>query len=63
MNVVDMSALPHEIATNLDQLPSDLRRMLKVQWKEFIHFVEDYEMDQNVRQLWGDTAFPRSNAA
>ncbi len=30
---------------SLDSLPGDLRRMLKVQFKEFIHFVDDHSIE------------------
>lgn len=34
------------VALDLVELPRDLRRMLRVQWKEFIHYLEDYEIER-----------------
>jgi hypothetical protein len=30
-----------EVAVELQQLKRDMKRLLRMQWKEFIHFVDD----------------------
>lgn len=34
-----------EMAVSLDKLALDLRRMLSVQWREFVHHIEDHESE------------------
>jgi hypothetical protein len=43
MNTSEMLETSCEVPADLRQIPQDLKRMLKVQWKELIHSIEDYE--------------------
>ena len=52
-----------EVAVSLDQLPHDLRRMLRVQWKELIHSFEDYEIMVRSDRFQTVDLLSRRNAA
>ena len=52
MNTVDLTASSRDVSAVVVQvLPRDMRRMLRVQWKEFIHYLEDYQVEAKVRAL------------
>lgn len=34
-----------EMVVSIDKLALDLRRMLSVQWREFVHHIEDHEAE------------------
>ena len=52
MNIVDMNApAKNDDAIDLCELSTDQKRMLRVQWKEFLHWIEDYEMEKNANRL------------
>jgi hypothetical protein len=46
MNIVPMPAPSQEKVVDLRDLSQDPKRMLKVLWKEFVHHIEDYELEQ-----------------
>ena len=50
-NSQELHALPSENAIDLQALTNDAKRMLRVQWKEFVHFIEDCEFEQSLRRL------------
>ncbi len=37
---------------SLSDLPADLKRMLRIQFKEFIHFIEDNEVEMAERNSY-----------
>lgn len=52
MNVIDMNApAKRDEVIDLVKLPYDYKRMLRVQWKEFLHWIEDYEMAKNAKRF------------
>jgi hypothetical protein len=63
MNNAEMIELSSEVPAEVRQLPQDLKRILKVQWKELIHCIEDYELSRSVKQPLIFSEAPRRNAA
>jgi len=52
MNTVDLTVSSRDLsAVVMQALPRDLKRMLRVQWKEFVHYLEDYQVEARVRAL------------
>jgi hypothetical protein len=52
MNTVNLTASSRDVSAVVVQvLPRDMRRMLRVQWKEFIHYLEDYQVGVKVHEL------------
>lgn len=63
MNIINMKKPSNEVPVDLRELPVDLRRMLKIQWKEFVHTFEDYELSVRAQQLRVIDLLRRRNAA
>jgi hypothetical protein len=38
------------ILINLEDMPIDMKRVLRIQWKELIHTVEDYELAKGLQR-------------
>jgi hypothetical protein len=41
MKALNQPECLQQVNCNLSELDRDVRRMLRVQWKEFVHFMED----------------------
>jgi hypothetical protein len=52
--IADIQMPAYEIAVDLKRLPNDLRRMLRIQWKEWIHSLEDCESEQDGNNMPDD---------
>jgi len=52
MNRLELPISSRDVsAVQLQDLPRDLKRMLKVQWKEYLHYIEDWQVATKVREL------------
>ncbi len=45
-----------EVAVELKQLKRDMKRLLRMQWKEFIHFVDDQQAVHCTPSMKADNA-------
>ncbi|HEY9777655.1 MAG TPA: hypothetical protein V6C81_28080 [Planktothrix sp.] len=62
MSNPEISDISSEVSAKIDELPRDLKRILKVQWKELLHCIEDYEVSRTRNEPipFGE---PKRNAA